>query len=70
MISLRPFMGLVDPKTKQATAFYALLGVLCGDIWNNGLHKWNLIGLILFAGLGSISGLARLIHGKTGRARD
>lgn len=56
-------LGLLNPKTQKATAFYALLGVLCGDIWHRGLHKWNLAALVLFAGLGSLAGLAQMIHG-------
>lgn len=57
-------LGLLNPKTQKATAFYALLGVLCGDIWHRGLHKWNLIALVLFTGLGTLAGLAEVVHGK------
>jgi hypothetical protein len=56
-------MGILDWRTRKATAFYALLGVLCSDIWHRGLGKWNLAGLVLMAGLGSLSGIAQIIHG-------
>ena len=56
-----PFLGVLDPKTQKATAFYALLGVLCGDIWHRGLHKWNLIALILFSGIGTLGAVAKML---------
>ena len=62
-MNLQPLMGILDWRTRKATAFYALLGVLCSDIWHRGLNQWNLVGLILMAGLGGLSGVAQLIHG-------
>lgn len=63
-MSLKPFVGILDWRTRRATAFYALLGVLCSDIWHRGLNRWNLIALVLMAGLGSLSGVAQLLHGN------
>lgn len=63
-MNLQSLMGLLDWRTRKATAFYCLLGVLCSDIWHRGLGRWNLIGLILMTGLGSLSGVAHLIHGE------
>lgn len=57
------FLGLLNPATKRATAFYAGLGVALHHIWTHGLDKWGFALLVLFCGLGSLSGLARLIHG-------
>ena len=62
-MNLSPLVGLLNPKTQKATAFYCLLGVVCSDIWHRGLQKWNLVALILFAGLGSLAGIAQVIHG-------
>lgn len=68
---LAPLVGLLNPKTQKATAFYCLLGVVCSDIWHRGLHQWNLAALILFAGLGSLAGIAQIIHGgKAPQAKD
>lgn len=58
---LMPFLGLLDPKTQKSTGYYAGLGILCADIWHRGIHQWNLIALILFAGLGSLSSLAHFL---------
>ena len=53
--------GWLDPKTQRATAFYALLGVLCSNIYHTGLTQWNFGALILMSGIGTISGLAHLL---------
>lgn len=63
-MKLRAFMGLLDPKTKKATAFYAFVGLLSSDTWHRGLNKWNLVGWIIATGLGSLAGIAQLLHGE------
>lgn len=63
-VNIRPLMGLLDWKTKKATAFYTFVGMLASDAWHNGLNRWNLAGFVLAAGLGSLSGLAAIIHGN------
>jgi len=60
-VMLRPFVGLINPKTQKATAFYALLGALCADIWHRGFNTLNLSAAILFAGLGSLSAIAGIL---------
>jgi hypothetical protein len=57
--------GWTDPKTKRATAFYCLLGVLCSHIYHTGLDQWDLVALALMTGLGTVSGLTDLIGKKT-----
>jgi len=52
-------VGLGDPKTQKATAFYVLLGALVGDIWHRGIHKWNLIALVLLAG---VTGIRQIVQ--------
>lgn len=64
MTWLRHMRGWLDPKTQKATAFYALLGVLCSQIYHAGLDQWDLAALILLTGIGSLSGLAELIHSR------
>lgn len=53
--------GWIDPKTQRATAFYALLGVLCSHIYHTGLDQWDLLALALMTGLGTVSGIANLM---------
>jgi hypothetical protein len=50
--------GWIDPRTQRATAFYFLLGILGSRIFHNGLDQWSFAGLVLMAGLGTLSGLA------------
>lgn len=54
--------GWIDPKTQRATAFYALLGILCSNIYHSGLNHWNFMGLVLMTGVGTLSGLAHLFQ--------
>jgi len=53
--------GLIDPKTQRATAFYALLGMLCSNIYHTGMNRWNFAGLVLMTGLGTLSGLTKFM---------
>lgn len=62
--------GWIDPKTQRAIAFYALLGMLCSDIWHTGLNRWNFTLFALMAGLGTLSGLAKVIWGPRVAPRD
>ncbi len=50
--------GWLNPKTQRATAFYALLGVVCSNIYHNGMNHWNFAALALMTGLGTLSGLS------------
>jgi hypothetical protein len=56
--------GWLDPKTKRATAFYALLGVTCSRIYHTGLDKYSLCALILLTGVGSLAGIAAALGNK------
>lgn len=49
---------LIDPKTKQATAFYAALGVVLWDILNRGFNIYSAVILGALAGLGTLGALA------------
>lgn len=58
---------LVDPKTRQATAFYAAVAVAVFDIVKHGggFNIWNTIILAGAAGLSVAGILAHIIsHGK------
>jgi len=55
---------LIDPKTKQSTAFYALLGVAGWDVIQRGLNRWNLIALLALAVPGVIGAVAVAFSGK------
>lgn len=54
--------GWLDPKTQRATAFYALLGILCSNIYHAGLNHWNFAGLVLMTGLGTLSGISEFMR--------
>lgn len=49
---------LVDPKTKQSTAFYAALGVVGWDIITRGFNIYSAVILAALAGLGTLGALA------------
>lgn len=52
---------LIDPKTRQATAFYAAVAVAVYDILKNGFHPLNAIVLASAAGLSAAGMLAHII---------
>ncbi len=54
--------GWIDPKTQRATAFYALLGILCSNIYHAGLNHWNFAALVLMTGVGTLSGLTHFMQ--------
>ena len=54
--------GWIDPKTQRATAFYALLGILCSNIYHVGLNHWNFAALVLMTGVGTLSGLTHFFQ--------
>ena len=54
--------GWLDPKTQRATAFYALLGILCSHIYYHGLDQWDVVALALLTGVGTASGLLVLLN--------
>lgn len=51
---------LIDPRTKHATAFYALVGVAGWDVISRGLNKWNAGALLALAIPGFIGAAAKL----------
>jgi len=50
--------NLVDIKTKQATAFYAALGIVVWDTYQRGFNIYNAVILASLAGLGTLGALA------------
>ena len=62
---LEGFLGMLNPETRKATAFYAAMTVTVYDIWNHGFSQWNLVSLLLLSGVAGLSGLAEVIHGRT-----
>lgn len=56
--------GWLDPKTQKATAFYALLGVLCSHIYHTGLDQWDFLALLALTGLGTASGIMDFLNKK------
>jgi hypothetical protein len=59
--------GWIDPKTQRATAFYALLGILCSNIWHVGWNHYNFSAFVLMTGLGTLSALTRFVWGLKGQ---
>lgn len=53
---------LLNPSTRQATAFYAALAVTLYDILRQGFHPLNAIVLASAAGLTVAGTLAALFH--------
>lgn len=51
---------IIDPKTRQATAFYAALAVAVWDVIQRGLHVWNTVLIAALAGMGTLGGIAAL----------
>ena len=50
-------MRLIDPRTKQATAFYAALGITLWDIFRHGFQPLSVALLAGMAGLGALGAL-------------
>jgi hypothetical protein len=55
---------MIDPKTREATAFYAALAVAVWDIYHNGFHLWNSAFLAGLAGIGTAGLLGLAISKK------
>ena len=53
--------GLVDPRTRQATAFYATLAVSIYDVLKSGFHPLNTAILAAMAGMTVLGGLAAVL---------
>lgn len=58
--------NLVDPRTKQATAFYAALAVTIWDIARpgGGFHPINTAFLAALAGITVLGGLGTILKDK------
>jgi len=59
--------NLLDPSTRQATAFYAALAVTIYDILKQGFHPLNTIVLAAAAGLTVAGTMAALFSGTKDR---
>lgn len=53
--------NLVDPSTKQATAFYAALAISVYDVFRSGFHPLNTAMLAAMAGITVFGALAALL---------
>ena len=53
--------NLVDPRTRQATAFYAALAVSLYDVYRSGFHPLNTALLAAMAGLSVLGALAAVL---------
>ena len=51
---------LIDPRTKESTAFYAALGITLWDIAHRGFQPLSAGMLALMAGVGTLGGLGFL----------
>lgn len=59
----------LDPKTRQATAFYAALGIAVYDVIRQGFKPLNMIFLAAAAGISVVGGLAILFGGDQSHKR-
>lgn len=53
---------LIDPRTRQATAFYAAVAVAVYDIIKTGFHPLNALVLASAAGLSAAGILAQILR--------
>jgi len=61
---LNAMKKLVDPRTKQSTAFYALLGIAGWDAITRGFNRFNAALLAALAVPGLLGFLASVWGGK------
>ena len=53
---------LTNPKTKEATAFYAAVTAGVMDIFHRGASLWNVVLLVSLAGVGAAGILSLLFR--------
>lgn len=56
---------LLDWKTRKATAFYVVLGLVAREVWSQGFNRWTVGLSVLLAGIGTLSAVARAVWGRT-----
>lgn len=54
---------MIDPKTREACAFYAATAAACWDVVTRGFHLWNVVFLAALCGV-SVAGLVSLLLGR------
>ena len=52
---------LIDPRTREATAFYAALGVTLWDILQKGFNPYSVAILAAMAGIGVLGALGMVL---------
>jgi len=62
--TLHPMADLLDWKTRKATAFYVVLGLVAREVWSQGFNRWTVGLSVLLAGLGTLSAVARAVWGR------
>lgn len=55
-------LRLTNPKTKEATAFYAALTAGMMDVFHRGASLWNVVLLASLAGIGVAGALSLLVR--------
>lgn len=53
---------LINPRTRQATAFYAALAVTVYDVVTRGFHLWSALILASAAGLTAAGIIGAMMH--------
>lgn len=56
--------SMLNPRTRQATAFYAALGITLWDVYRQGFHPINASMLAAMAGIGVLGALGAIM-GRT-----
>lgn len=53
--------SMLNPRTRQATAFYAALGITLWDVYRQGFHPINASMLAAMAGIGVLGALGAIM---------
>lgn len=53
--------SMINPRTRQATAFYAALGITLWDVYRQGFHPINASMLAAMAGIGVLGALGAIM---------
>ncbi len=56
--------SMLNPRTRQATAFYSALGITLWDVYRQGFHPINASMLAAMAGIGVLGALGAIM-GRT-----
>ncbi len=62
--------SMLNPRTRQATAFYAALGITLWDVYRQGFHPINASMLAAMAGIGVLGALGAIMGKEKTEGRN